>query len=145
MNTFLIIITSIIFCNYALSNDAITEITFKSTFHEGFGVYVKKEIFVIRVDPTPGAKDDAIKYYITPDGESVNFVLIEFMDDKVYESFLKKMGNEYKKKFILVGYEDVTSRGVPSLGEGVDLEDTVIPPGPERKPTKIFFLNKIKT
>jgi len=99
------------------------KITLEPTFEEGFGVLLRREVTLIRVDPDPGCKLQEVGYFIaSADGKALNLQVTGYTAE-VQETLVKLLEKQDRAKVKVVGYESIDVHGSPGLGRTATVED----------------------
>jgi hypothetical protein len=125
-------------------------ISFKASFTEGFGIYLKKEVTLKRVDTAIGAKAEGEKsIYIIINNKNISG---EIKEEKLLElicseedeaKLIKDFGDKTKIKVVIGGYESIGSFGIPGKSKSVrDDEDFETPAGIGWSARQFFMMKK---
>ena len=96
------------------------KLTFEPTFEEGFGVMMRMEATLVRVDPDPRQKNQDVHYsMLKPNGKKPD---LEVRASSVWvkEELVKLLEKRKQVKVVVVGYESIQANGEPALGKRME-------------------------
>ena len=103
-----------------------TELSFKSSYPEGYGVVFRKEEIIKKIVPVPNSKFQKNQYYLTNKDGNISVMISGFniiIDEKLDNLFKDK--EVLKIKFL--GYETISSLGMPSCEGEVKPSEVILP------------------
>jgi hypothetical protein len=93
------------------------EVKLESTFKEGFGVFIKKEVLISKVKPSSSALYQINTYKILT--EKNTSIPIIFYNTDTFKKIEKSFTNDEQKRCEIIAYEVIESSGIPSLNKDV--------------------------
>ena len=126
------------------------EILFKSTYSDGFGVYMKRVFTLKKIDPTKemkrvmkGERHKRI-HILVSNKNTKNALLPIDCSDELYAKLLQAIEGKDVLKIVGVGYESIVATGIPGMGMTVEVDDIVLPAGFTWSANNIFILKSFE-